>query len=270
MIGPPFDFSSASRQAARFDKLGQQLAVVDDFVVAAGLRVVVAQAVHAVGAVGDDPPHVVAARAFPRSVAASCWNSSSSPIRRADSPVQRSSGPSTAKFTFAALQQPHDAAGDFLHAAIVRRGAADPVQHVEIRVLAGQRHVEPGRPGQAVGGLSPQGLPARSVFCRATAGEPRSAPSPMRYRRMSVIIRIGLMPSGQTSAQAPQVVHDHSVSAAIGSPCTFVSTPPAIHARRPRSCTTFRGESGLPASNAGQLSSQRPQETQASSSISCR
>ncbi len=86
---------------------------------------------------------------------------------------------------------------------------------------------------------------------------------------MSVIIRIGLMPSGQTSAHAPQVVHDHNVSAAIGSPCTF-SFVPREFITPTRSCTTFRGESGLPASNAGQLSSQRPQETQASSSMSCR
>ena len=91
----------------------------------------------------------------------------------------------------------------------------------------------------------------------------------MRYRRMSVIIRIGLMPSGQTSAHAPQVVHDQSVSAAIVSPCTFWPVP-CVFITPTRSCTTLRGDSGLPASNAGQLSSHRPQETHASSSISWR
>ena len=86
---------------------------------------------------------------------------------------------------------------------------------------------------------------------------------------MSVIIRMGLIPSGQTVGQAPQVVQDQSVSAAMTSPCTSPATP-AVLSSATRSCTTLRGESGLPASNAGQASSQRPQETQASSSTSCR
>ena len=61
---------------------------------------------------------------------------------------------------------------------------------------------------------------------------------------MSVIIPTGLMPSGQTSAHAPHVVHDQSVSAAIGSPCTLrAKSPASITATR--SCTTLRGDSGL-------------------------
>ena len=131
------------------DQLGQQLAVVDDFVVAAGLRIVVAQAVHAMRAVGHDPPHAASrercdvllgqlleqqlvAHAAGRFAGAAFLGAEHGEVH-----VRR-------------LQQSHDAAGDLLHAAIVRGRAADPVQNLEIGVLAGERHVEPGRPRQPI------------------------------------------------------------------------------------------------------------------------
>jgi hypothetical protein len=96
------------------------------------------------------------------------------------------------------------------------------------------------------------------------------------------------MPTGQASTQAMQVVHDHSVTSLTTSPATLVEPLPAsgpvgcgrcsqsrtgrtpdwesAHWRRSR--TRSRGDSGAPATWAGQATWQRPHLVQASRSSS--
>ena len=98
-------------------------------------------------------------------------------------------------------------------------------------------------------------------------GDGAGSRSAMIYLKVADIRAVAatLESRGVSFMHAPHVVHDQSVSAAIVSPCTFLSMPCAL-TRPTRSCTTFRGDNGLPTSNAGQLSSHRPHETHASSS----
>jgi len=80
------------------------------------------------------------------------------------------------------------------------------------------------------------------------------------------------MPRGQTSTQAEQVVHAQRVSSNIISPTSagagksFPRATPSepvitVSKCRRTSCTTLRGESGLPASKAGHSCSHRPHDS---------
>jgi len=121
-------------ELALLDQFGDELRMVEDLVVAAHLWVLVLEYMQTVRAGRDDLLYFLA---FMVSMfcCASIWYSISLPVRRAASPQQVSSMPSTAKLNPRLAQNVHQSQSVLLHPVVVGARAAHPQQPFGIRLL---------------------------------------------------------------------------------------------------------------------------------------
>ena len=210
-------------------------------------------------------------------------------MRRAKSPVQRSSAPERRVVDPSEIQQLDHRLRHLLHPPVIRRRTADPVEHLEIRIRFNRRHIEPlGPSGTCSRAGSPHGLPERCTFCSETAGcaaqltiadlkppHVSDKSTGLTPKRTHVVARVANRTRPQRLRRDDITMQPRHLEL---SELQLVRTraPRRLDQRRARlncprmSCTIAIGDSGLPASVAGQASVQRPQATQASRLISCR
>ena len=223
-------------QLAVAHELGEQLRVVQHLVAAAEVGVLVPERVEAVRAGRDDLRHpglvqrldVLLGVRLERVLVAH-------PARRiAGAALAR---PEDREVDPGCLQQLRGRARALARTLVVRRGAADPEQHLGRRVAGLQHpHVEAVRPGRALGlRLAPRVGAALDVaqHRRGLLGERDSTIT--RWRRRSTMWSMCSIETGHSRTQAPHVTQSHTTSSetAFGTRGVGVKpSPPSVAASR--------------------------------------
>ena len=242
---------------------------MDRLEAAAELRVVVAQGVEAVGAVGHDLAHAVALEGLqvrerqllevallpqpPGGVPGTAL------LRAQD--AEAHPGPA---------QDGDHRLGDPPRPRVVGGGAAEPVEHLDVGVLGQGRNAQ--RRGQTlprpVG--QPVGVAAAARFASSSVPWGGSRLRVTSSRRSSTIASGGRTSTGQAWTQAAQRVQAQTSSGATAAsnrscdPSPLPLRPDGAHARQ-RFRTNVRGESALPLATAGHARSHEPHSVQAAS-----
>ena len=191
-------------------------------------------------------------------------------MRRAGSPVQRSSSPRMAKSTPAAFSTLTRALATFWVRS--SNAAAHPTQYrysaVPFSAISGTSRplAQSVRLGTAPWYGWPRFSIPRMAACIVSG---KRASSMTRKRRMLMILGIGSMKTGHSWWQAPHVVQDQITSSPITPPTMDLPFPfPLARASRwsRKSMMSPFGVSGFPVTQAGQASWHRPHSVQATRS----
>ena len=186
--------------------------MVEDFVVAADLFVLVADGVHAVGAAGDDEfglDGVEGLDVFVGELAVEVLVAGAAGAVSGAALFFSEDG----EVDLGVVEEFDEGAGGFLRVRIVAGGAAYPVEDVGGGVFVGGFDVEAVGPGEALLVVDAPGVLGALHAAEGDWSCEGNSPSIMTWlRRMSMMSSICSFWVGQTSMQAPQVVQAQAAS----------------------------------------------------------